>query len=37
MIRLVLCRHGQSEADLEPRRIEGSANFALTELGQRLP
>ncbi|HEY3367646.1 MAG TPA: histidine phosphatase family protein [Symbiobacteriaceae bacterium] len=35
MIRLVLCRHGQSEADLEPRRIEGNADFPLTPLGHR--
>ncbi len=35
MIRLLLCRHGQSEADLNPRRIEGSADFPLTPLGRR--
>lgn len=35
MIRLLLCRHGQSTADLEPRCIEGSGDFPLTGLGLR--
>lgn len=35
VIRLLLCRHGQSEGDLEPRRIEGNADFPLTDLGRR--
>lgn len=35
VIRLLLCRHGESEADLEPRRIEGNADFPLTPLGDR--
>jgi broad specificity phosphatase PhoE len=35
VIRLLLCRHGQSTADLEPRRIEGSADNPLTDLGRR--
>lgn len=35
MFTLLLCRHGQSLADLEPRRIEGSADFPLSDLGRR--
>lgn len=35
MFRLVLCRHGESLADLEPRRIEGSADFPLSDRGHR--
>ncbi|HWI65291.1 MAG TPA: histidine phosphatase family protein [Symbiobacteriaceae bacterium] len=35
MIRLLICRHGQSAADLEPRCIEGNGDFPLTDLGFR--
>ncbi|HLN61032.1 MAG TPA: histidine phosphatase family protein, partial [Symbiobacteriaceae bacterium] len=35
MLRLLLCRHGQSTPDLEPRCIEGSGDFPLTDLGRR--
>jgi broad specificity phosphatase PhoE len=35
VIRLILVRHGQSTADVEPRCIEGSGDFPLTELGRR--
>ena len=35
VIRFVLCRHGESLADLEPRRIEGSADFPLSDLGHQ--
>lgn len=34
MLRLLAMRHGQSEADLEPVRIEGNADFPLTLLGR---
>lgn len=32
-MRLILMRHGESTSDLEPRRIEGMADFPLTETG----
>lgn len=35
MLKLLICRHGESEADLEPRRIEGAADFPLTDKGHR--
>lgn len=35
MVRLVLVRHGESTADLEPTRIEGAADFPLSETGER--
>lgn len=35
VIRLLICRHGESTADLPPRCIEGSADFPLSDLGQR--
>lgn len=35
MIRVVIVRHGQSLADLEPRRLEGNADFPLSELGHQ--
>lgn len=35
LIRLLLCRHGVSMPDLEPRCIEGSGDFPLTDLGRR--
>lgn len=34
MIRLILIRHGESTSDLEPRRIEGMADFPLSERGE---
>lgn len=34
MMRLIIIRHGQSEADLEPVRLEGNADFPLTDLGR---
>ena len=33
MIRPILMRHGESTSDLGPRRIEGVADFPLTERG----
>lgn len=33
MLRLILVRHGESEADMEPVRIEGAADFPLTPRG----
>jgi 2,3-bisphosphoglycerate-dependent phosphoglycerate mutase len=33
MIRLLIMRHGESEADIEPRRLEGNADFPLTARG----
>lgn len=35
MIRLLICRHGESTADLPPSCIEGSADFPLSDLGLR--
>lgn len=35
MIRLILIRHGESTSDLEPRRIEGMADFPLSDRGHR--
>lgn len=35
MIRLLICRHGESTADLPPTCIEGSADFPLSDLGRR--
>lgn len=35
MLRLVIMRHGESLADLPPTRIEGSADFPLSERGQQ--
>ncbi|MDF2631217.1 MAG: phosphoglycerate mutase family protein [Symbiobacteriaceae bacterium] len=35
LIRLLICRHGESTADLPPRCIEGSADFPLSDLGMR--
>ncbi|HYF91258.1 MAG TPA: histidine phosphatase family protein [Symbiobacteriaceae bacterium] len=35
MIRLLVCRHGESTADLDPCCIEGSADFPLTDRGRR--
>lgn len=34
MIRLVIMRHGESTSDLEPRRIEGMADFPLSDAGR---
>lgn len=35
MIRLIVIRHGESLADLEPTRIEGQADFPLSEKGEQ--
>lgn len=35
VMRLLLGRHGQSIGDVEPRRIEGSADFPLTDVGRK--
>ena len=35
MFRLLIMRHGESEADLPPQRLEGNADFALTERGRQ--
>jgi len=35
LIRLLICRHGESTADLPPQCIEGSADFPLSDLGMR--